>query len=348
MPSKDKNFAPVIFSCAGLTLTPAERDFFHLTHPLGFILFDRNCQTPDQVRRLTQDLRDCAARDDLLILIDQEGGEVARLKPPHWPRFPAARDYGALYQRDVEAAQEGVYIGARLMADELTKLGINVNCLPVLDVPVPEADPVIGSRAYSEHPEVVAGLGRSAAAGLRAGGVLPVIKHIPGHGRAREDSHLACPVVEASREALAADFLPFRALSDQPLAMTAHLVYEALDSVHPATLSRRIINDIVRGEIGFDGLLLSDDLSMGALAGSLADRAAGALAAGCDIVLHCSGDLDEMRAIAAALPEAHQKTFERLARARACLEADHMTSAALRARFKQWSKRAGYHDDEWS
>ncbi len=341
-----KNCAPIIFGCAGLRLTSAERDFFHHTRPLGFILFERNCSTPDQVRRLTQDLQESAAFDDLLILIDQEGGKVARLKPPHWPRFPAARDYGALYQRDKEAAKEGVYIGARLMADELARLGINVNCLPVLDVPTQDADPVIGSRAYSDQPEIVADLGQCAAAGLRAGGVLPVIKHIPGHGRARADSHLACPVVEASVKDLAADFLPFRALSDQPIAMTAHVIYSALDPVHPATLSRRIINDIVREQIGFDGLLISDDLSMGALRGTLRDRAVAALAAGCDIVLHCSGDLDEMRSIAVGLPAAHSKTVARLVRASASLSADHIASAELWARFEQWSNRAGYQDGE--
>ncbi len=323
MSASPKGFAPIVFGCAGLDLKPEERDFFRTINPAGFILFDRNCQTPDQVKRLTDELRLSTTHSQLLVLIDQEGGKVARLRPPHWPKFPPASSYGALYQEDPAAAKENVYIDARRLADGLMKLGINVNCLPVLDVPTAGADPIIGSRAYSEEPEIVAELGRCAVAGLKAAGVLPVIKHIPGHGRARSDSHVSCPVVDASIEDLAADFLPFRALSDEPIAMTAHLIYLALDRVHPATLSRRIINDIVRDEIGFDGLLLSDDIGMGALSGALSVRACAALAAGCDIVLHCSGDLDEMRAITAELPSAREESGHRLTRALALAGVDH-------------------------
>ena len=321
-PASLKDFAPIIFGCAGLDLKPEERDFFHAAKPTGFILFSRNCQTPKQVKHLTGELRSSVHPALPLILIDQEGGQVARLGPPHWPEFPAAESYGALYQKDKAAAEEKTYLDARLIADELAQLGINVNCMPVLDVPTPDADPIIGSRAYSAQPEIVAALGRSAALGMRAGGVLPVVKHIPGHGRARADSHLSCPIIDAPLEALARDFAPFRALSGELLAMTAHLIYTALDPDNPATLSRRIINDIVRGEIGFDGLLLSDDLSMGALSGSLSGRAVAALAAGCDIVLHCSGDLDEMRTIAAALPPAREDTQHRLKRTQAFFSTD--------------------------
>jgi beta-N-acetylhexosaminidase len=324
--------AAVIFGCAGPTLGAREHDFFRDIDPLGFILFQRNCQTPAQVRQLVADLRDAVGRADAPVLIDQEGGRVARLKPPHWPAYPSATAIAALGgDRAVEAA----WIGARLIADDLLALGITVDCLPVLDVPVSGADNVIGDRAYGQSPGPVTVLGRAAAEGLLAGGVLPVMKHMPGHGRALVDSHHALPRVEASRAVLeTSDFSPFRALAHLPLAMTAHLVYEAIDSERPATLSARVIGDVIRASIGFDGLLLTDDLSMQALGGNFAERAQSALQAGCDVVLHCNGELGEMTEIASMVPSLTEKAQERVARAEAMRGTPQaIERAALEARF---------------
>lgn len=288
----------MIFGCAGPTLGADERAFFRDADPLGFILFKRNCDDPVQVRALVDSLRDSVGREDAPVLIDQEGGRVARLVPPCWPRYPAAAAIAALGgERAVEAAA----LGARLVADDLASLGITVDCAPVLDVPVPGADAIIGDRAYGDTPAQVARLGRAVCDGLLAGGVLPVVKHIPGHGRGTVDSHLALPVVEASRTDLeSSDFAPFRALADMPWAMTAHVVYTAIDAERPATLSPRVIAEVIRRDIGFAGVLVSDDLSMGALGGSLARRTQDALAAGCDVVLHCNGDREEMAAVSGA------------------------------------------------
>ncbi len=264
-----------IFGCAGTALTADEIAFFRDARPWGFILFGRNVETPEQVRALVDRMRDAIAEADAPVLIDQEGGRVQRLKAPHWPKYPAGRVYGSL-----------------------AALGINVDCLPVLDVPEPGAHDVIGDRAYGEAPETVASLGRAAAEGLMAGGVLPVMKHIPGHGRAHADSHLSLPTVEAPLADLERDFAPFIANADLPLAMTSHVVYAAIDPDQPATTSKTVIGDIIRGRIGFDGLLMTDDLSMKALSGGFAERARDALAAGCDVILHCNGDPAEMRAVA--------------------------------------------------
>jgi beta-N-acetylhexosaminidase len=289
----------VIFGCAGLSLTEAERAFFRASNPAGFILFQRNCATPEQVRALTADLRACVGRE-APILIDQEGGRVQRLKPPHWRAAPAAASLAALAVRDRAAARRAVWINARLIAADLTALGIDVDCAPVLDIPVPGAHDIIGDRAFGSDVDLVADLGRAMCEGLMAGGVLPVIKHIPGHGRASADSHLSCPVVTARADSLAAhDLPPFRALADMPFAMTAHVVYTAWDD-RVATLSPKVIDTIIRGAIGFDGVLMSDDLSMKALGGSFAERTRDALAAGCDLVLHCNGVMTEMVEIAAA------------------------------------------------
>ncbi|HXZ01206.1 MAG TPA: beta-N-acetylhexosaminidase [Stellaceae bacterium] len=304
-----------IFGCAGPRLEDGERDFFRAANPLGFILFQRNCETPDQVRALVAALREAVGRADAPVLIDQEGGRVARLKPPHWPAYPAAAALAAL---GGERAREAVRLGARLIADDLARLGITVDCLPVLDIPVAGADAVIGDRAYGDTAAAVTELGHAACEGLLAGGVLPVLKHIPGHGRATVDSHHALPRVEAPRAALeASDFAPFRALADMPLAMTAHIVYTAFDAERPATLSRRVIDEAIRASIGFDGLLLTDDLSMRALGGGFADRAAGALEAGCDLVLHCNGDRAEMAEVAGAAEALSPKARARLDRAQA-------------------------------
>jgi beta-N-acetylhexosaminidase len=304
----------VIFGCAGTELSAAERDFFQAAAPLGFILFQRNCASPAQVAALVAALRQAIDRPDALVLIDQEGGRVARLKPPHWPAYPAAAALGALGAQ----AEEAVRLGARLIAADLAALGVSVDCLPVLDLPVGAADKVIGDRAYGDDAARVAALGRAACEGLLAGGVLPVLKHIPGHGRAFVDSHAALPTVAAARADLEArDFAPFRALADMPLAMTAHIVYTAIDPERPATLSARVIDEVIRAHIGFDGLLLTDDLSMRALGGGFGERAAAALGAGCDVVLHCNGDMAEMRAVAAAVPPLAAAGRRRLAAAQA-------------------------------
>jgi len=303
----------LIVGCSGLELTPQEMAFIREVQPWGFILFRRNIAAPDQVRRLTASFRDLVGRDDAPVLIDQEGGRVQRMGPPHWPKYPPGRAFAQMPSRDDGARREMVRLGARLMAHDLRAVGINVDCVPVLDVPVAGAHDIIGDRAYGTDPESVATLGRAAAAGLLAGGVLPVVKHVPGHGRAGADSHHALPVVDAPLELLRAqDFLPFRHLADMPLAMTAHVVYTAIDRDHPATTSRVVIDTIIRGEIGFDGLLMSDDLSMQALSGTLGERAEAAFAAGCDVALHCNGVLDEMVAVAKAAP-----ALEGKARARA-------------------------------
>lgn len=325
--------AAVIFGCAGPALAAAERDFFRDTDPLGFILFQRNCETPAQVRRLVTELREAVGRADAPVLIDQEGGRVARLKPPHWAAYPSAAEIAAL---GGERAREATWAGARLIADDLGALGITVDCVPVLDIPVNGADKVIGDRAYGLSPDVVTRLGRAAAEGLLAGGVLPVIKHLPGHGRALVDSHHGLPRVAASRTVLeASDFAPFRALAHLPLGMTAHLVYEAIDPDRPATLSPVVIGEVIRASIGFDGLLLTDDLSMRALGGSFAARARGALDAGCDVVLHCNGEPGEMTEIARVAPPLTAKANERLARGEAMRgKAQPIERGALEARFR--------------
>jgi beta-N-acetylhexosaminidase len=305
----------VILGCAGQTLTGDEQRFFRDADPVGFILFRRNCRSPDQVRELVLSLREAIGRSDAPILIDQEGGQVARLRPPHWRLYPSAARLGSLPDLRAEAAAR---LGARLIADDLHHLGITVDCLPVLDLPVPGADPVIGERAYGTKPERVAQLGRVVCEGLLEGCVLPVIKHIPGHGRARVDSHEACPLVETARDELRrTDFAPFRALSGMPWAMTAHIVYMAIDPTAPATLSRRVISEVIRGEIGFDGVLVSDDLSMRALGGEIGERAQRALTAGCDLVLHCNGNAREMEEVVMAAEPISAETSTRLARAEA-------------------------------
>jgi beta-N-acetylhexosaminidase len=326
-----------ILGCSGPELTAEETAFFRLVRPWGFILFGRNVTGgPDQVRRLTSTLRETVGRADAPVLIDQEGGRVQRLGPPHWRRFPPGRAYGDLALGDPLFRREITRLGARLLAHDLAALGVSVDCLPVLDVPDPEGHEVIGDRAYAGSPDEVAVLGRAAAEGLIAGGVLPVIKHIPGYGRARADSHVELPVVEAPLAALAArDFAPFRTLSDMPMAMTAHVIYAAVDAARPATTSRKVMRDVVRGAIGFDGLVMSDDLSMQALSGGFAERAANARAAGCDVVLHCNGSMAEMAAVVEGAGELAGRAAARakaaLARVPAAVEP--FDAAEGRARF---------------
>lgn len=291
-----------IYGCAGPKLTDAERRFFADAEPWGFIIFARNIETPAQVKTLTAELCEIAGRE-VPVLIDQEGGRVARFRPPHWRPYPAGRLYGDLYARSREQGLEAARLASRLIAAELSAAGVNVDCLPVLDVPMPGAHDVIGNRAYGETPEPVIALGRAAAEGLLEGGVLPIVKHIPGHGRAGVDSHLSLPMVETDAKTLnETDFAPFKALADMPIAMTAHVVYTAIDADAPATTSRKVIGDIIRGLIGFDGFLMSDDVSMQALKGTIAERTRASLKAGCDIVLHCNGKMDEMEAVAGEAP----------------------------------------------
>lgn len=293
-----------VAGCAGLALTDEERAFLRDADPFGLILFRRNVADPMQVRALTAAFRETVGRADAPVLVDQEGGRVQRLGPPHWPRYPAGRAYGrVLGGAGPEDAADAARIGARLIAHDLAALGITVDCLPVLDVPMPGAHDIIGDRAYADEPATVAALGRAAAEGLMEGGVLPVMKHVPGHGRAFSDSHETLPRVDASLDDLRArDFAPFRDLADLPVAMTAHVVFEAIDPDGPATTSREVVQTIIRREIGLDGLLLTDDLSMKALSGGFRDRAEAAFRAGCDVALHCNGQLDEARAVAEAAP----------------------------------------------
>jgi len=309
----------LVLGCAGERLTAEERGFFAAADPLGFVLFRRNCRARDQVRALIDELRASVGRPDAPVLVDQEGGRVARLQPPEWRRYPAAGEIAALPD---PLALEAARLGARLIADDLAELGITVDAAPVLDLPIAEADPVIGDRAFGDEPARVARLAGAFCEGLLAGGVLPIIKHIPGHGRARVDSHRACPRVDADRATLAqSDFAPFRALSAMPWAMpwamTAHIVFAAIDDAAPATFSRRVIDTIIRGEIGFGGVLVSDDIAMGALDGTMGERARRALDAGVDLVLHCNGVMAEMAEIVDAARPISPAVEERIARGEA-------------------------------
>lgn len=302
---------PLFLGLSGPVMTADEHALFRAADPAGYILFARNCVHPDQMLALTDSLREMAGRD-LPILIDQEGGRVARMKPPIWPAFPAAARFAALHATAPPTAIEAARLNALALALMLRDAGVTVDCLPLLDVLHPGGHDIIGDRSYGDEPMQVAALGKATLDGLRAGGVIGVVKHIPGHGRARVDSHLDLPVVDASREELAIDFAPFRSLRDAPMAMTAHIIYTALDPVRCATLSPIVIAETIRRDIGFDGLLMSDDLGMkalgagGQLGGNAARdfgaRAVNCLHAGCDIALHCSGDFAEMRAIVEAVP----------------------------------------------
>jgi beta-N-acetylhexosaminidase len=300
-----------VCGCAGLSLTAWEKGFFREAQPWGLILFKRNVEDPAQLLELTSNFREAVGRAEAPVLIDQEGGRVQRLGPPHWPAYPAAGSYLEAMP-DAEAAAKLVGLTAQLMAKDLLAVGINVDCLPVLDVTYSNSHKVIGNRSYGCDPVVVARLGRAAAEGLLAAGVLPVMKHLPGHGRALADSHLELPLVGAPLPDLeASDFVPFIANADLPIGMSAHVVYPALDPDRPATISPVIIAEFIRKRIGFDGLLLSDDLSMQALSGTLQERAAAALEAGIDVVLHCNGKPDEMPEVAAATPPLAGRALQR-------------------------------------
>ena len=321
---------------AGTMLTEQEQELFRRVRPWGFILFARNVESMEQLRALTAQIRDVTGRNETLIFVDQEGGRVQRLRPPLVPNYPSASQIGALYAEDEEKGLRAAWLLGRLHAFDLMSVGINANCMPVLDVPVEGSHEVIGSRAYGYDPETVTVLGNASAEGLLAGGCLPVIKHMPGHGRAFADSHKELPTVDAPLSELCAhDFVPFCQLDDLPAAMTAHIVYKALDPERPATLSPVIINCVIRDMFGYEGLLMSDDISMKALSGELPDIARDIIAAGCDVVLHCSGVLEETIAVADAIPVLEG---ESLRRAELCEvyagEADLSHEAEIRAEFE--------------
>lgn len=326
----------VIFGCAGPELSPDEAAFFADTRPWGFILFGRNIVSKSQVAELTARLRESIGRPDAPVLIDQEGGRVQRFKPPLVPQYPSGAELGALYLANPEAGLRATWIMSRLHAFDLFPLGINVDCLPVLDVPSPGGHEVIGNRAYGITPEVVSVLGQAACDGLKAGGLLPVIKHIPGHGRAGADTHFELPHVDAAHEELSAhDFLPFKALAGEAMAMSAHVVFTALDAENPATTSPRVVEQIIRSEIGFDGLLMSDDVSMNALSGDFATRTRAIFAAGCDVTLHCNGVRAEMEAVASATPVLADVALRRASDVMTAFRApDDSDEAALREEFE--------------
>lgn len=306
----------LITGVAGHVLTDGETAFLKAARPAGIILFARNCDSHAQIRALVSAAHEAIGAHDLLVLIDQEGGRVQRLRPPLGRALPPGATYATLYAADPDAAVAAARSAAWLVGRDLLDLGINTNCAPVADVPVPGSHDIIGDRAYGHEPGQVAALARGVAEGLLAAGVLPVVKHIPGHGRATADSHLALPVVEASRAELSAtDFAAFRALRDLPAAMTAHVVFTAVDAAQPASTSAIVTRDVIRGDIGFDGLLMSDDLTMHALSGSLRARAEAVIAAGSDVALHCNGRLEEMEQVAAGVPALSGEALSRFGRA---------------------------------
>ena len=306
-----------ITGVSGTELTAAEREFIRAERPWGFILFKRNVEAPAQVAALVEELRAAAGAADAPVLIDQEGGRVQRLGPPHWPVYPPGAIFSTLYDADSVLGLTAARLSARLIASDLADLGITVDCLPLADVPVPGADAVIGNRAYGTEPGKVAAIARAVTEGLEQGGVLPVLKHIPGHGRATADTHFKLPTVDAPRDELdRTDFAAFKPLADLPMAMTAHVVFSAVDPAHPATTSATMIAQVIRGVIGFQGLLMSDDVSMNALSGNIAERTRAIFAAGCDMALHCNGNIEEMREVAGQTPELSGTA---LARAKAAL-----------------------------
>jgi beta-N-acetylhexosaminidase len=310
------NTRAFITGISGPELSLAEREFIRSERPWGFILFKRNVDAPAQVARLVAELRETLGDPDAPVLIDQEGGRVQRLGPPHWPAYPAGAVFGALYDIDPALGLSAARLSARLIAADLFETGVTVDCLPLADLPVAGADAVIGNRAYGTEPGKVAAIARAVTEGLQRGGILPVLKHIPGHGRATADTHFRLPEVDTSKAELErTDFAAFQALADLPMAMTAHVVFSALDPAHPATTSATIIDQVIRGVIGFQGLLMSDDVSMNALAGAIAERTRAIFAAGCDMVLHCNGKLDEMREVARETPELSGKALDRARRA---------------------------------
>tara|TARA_B100000686_G_scaffold304556_1_gene342271 strand:+ start:351 stop:1391 length:1041 start_codon:yes stop_codon:yes gene_type:complete len=303
----------LILGIEGKCLSSDEKQFFRDLNPLGFILFQRNCESPDQITRLVGECRETVGRDSIPILIDQEGGRVQRLSLPHWRNLPSAKCFADLYEISQADASEALYLNSLLMARDLIEIGITINCAPVLDVPQPYAHDIIGDRALGSSPRIISVLASIVCRGLLAGGVLPVIKHMPGHGRACADSHLELPTVDASWEELEnSDFIPFYELSNMPWAMTAHVLYSALDDNNPATTSLKIIQEVIRKTFKFDGVLVSDDIGMSALSGNFDERVSASLGAGCDIALHCSGNLKEMVATASGAQSLRDSSMRRL------------------------------------
>ena len=337
------NTRAFITGLSGPDLSAVEREFIRSERPWGFILFKRNIETPAQVILLIKELRKEIGEPDAPVLVDQEGGRVQRFGPPHWPVYPPGAIFGVLYDIDPALGLSAARLSARLIAADLIETGITVDCLPLADVPVAGADAVIGNRAYGTEPRKVAAIARAVTEGLEQGGILPVLKHIPGHGRATADTHFRLPEVDTTRTELErTDFAAFRPLADLPMAMTAHVVFSALDPAHPATTSATIIEQVIRGVVGFQGLLMSDDVSMNALAGSIAERTRAIFAAGCDMVLHCNGNLDEMREVARETPELSGKALERARRALASRKAPQaFDRLAARAELDALIERAG-------
>jgi len=323
---------PVIFGLSGAELTEDERDFFRDADPLGYILFKRNCVDRVQMRALTDALRSLSGRDDVPILIDQEGGRVARMQPPEWPAFPAGPAFDKLYDLAPSSAIEAARANGHALALMLAEVGVNVNCAPLLDVRQPETTPAVSERTFGSDPMQVAALGRAMLDGMAKGGVVGVVKHMPGHGRGVVDSHYELPVVKASDAELERDIEPFRTLSKAPMGMTCHVVFEAWDADRPATLSPTVIADVIRGRIGFDGLLMTDDIDMKALSGTAGEKAAAAIAAGCDVALDCWARMDEMVEIAGRLGDASAMTLARLERAMASIRPEETPMDALIAK----------------
>lgn len=325
----------MILGCSGLTLTDDEIALYKAERPWGFILFGRNIGDAQQITDLVASMRNAVGRPHAPVLIDQEGGRVQRIRPPILQSYPNAQALGEIYVRDREKGLRAAWLMSRLHAFDLMRFGINVDCLPVLDVPVGGASNVIGNRAYGFDPKLVSQMGQAAADGLKAGGMLPVMKHIPGHGRGMVDSHHELPVVDVTLDDLDAhDFVPFRALNKELMGMSAHLVFNAIDPERPATTSRKVIEEIIRGRIGFDGLLMSDDSSMNALKGTLGERAANIVAGGCDIVLHCNGVMSEMLEVVKEVPVLSGRSLERTKAVEAGFPvADGADEASLRDEF---------------
>lgn len=327
---------PVIFGCAGLSLTSDERRFFAAADPLGFIVFKRNIEDPAQLRALVASLRETVGREDAPVLIDQEGGRVQRLQPPHWRAAPPPGRFGLVATQNRTKGREAAALNASLIASELADLGIDVDCVPCVDLPAPDAHTFLGDRTFGSDPALVAEMGRAVAEACLAGGVLPIVKHTPGHGRAKSDSHFELPRVTASAAELErTDFVPFRELADMPWQMTAHIVFTAYDDKRAATLSPVVIDRVIRGHIGFDGVLLSDDLTMKALAGDLGELAAASIAAGCDLAMHCNGNLGEMIRIAGALPPLGDRARARIERGRRMLRSGPFDRHVALARLDQ-------------
>ena len=323
---------PVIFGLSGTEITADERAFFRDADPLGYILFKRNCETRAQMLALTDSLRDLSGRADVPILIDQEGGRVARMQPPEWPAFPAGPAFDKLYDLAPSSAIEAARANGQALALMLAEVGVNVNCAPLLDVRQPETTPAVGERTFGSDPMQVAALGRAMLDGMAKGGVVGVVKHMPGHGRGVVDSHYELPVVKASDSELERDIEPFRTLAGAPMGMTCHVVFEAWDAERPATLSPTVIADVIRGRIGFDGLLMTDDIDMKALSGTAGEKAAAAIAAGCDVALDCWARMDEMVEIAGRLGDASAATLARLERAMASIRPEEAPMDALIAK----------------